>query len=208
MQIKTPKQERSREALSKILDAAERVMTETTFSEDVSLKAILENSGVSVGSFYARFDSKEAAFAALYLRVLEEFEQAYADLWSEVAAAPLATRVDCLVRTTAELYTRRAGVARSMLLHFNREVFEPADDVRRALRTIGEQVGRILSGTASKRSREADDAVEFCVLLLSAALRDRIVFRFQDRIGATLSTDAFLTHLSDALIARLSAVET
>lgn len=206
MRMHPPKQQRSRGAVSKILGAAEQLMSETSFAEDVSLKEVLESSGVSVGSFYARFDSKEAAFAALYLQVLEEFQRAYADLLSEVSTQPVGTRVDRLVKTTAELYTRRAGVARSMLLHFNREVFDPAPEVRHALGAIRGQIHQILSGARPVRGPAADEAIDFCVLLLGAAIRDRVVFRFQERIGATLSTDTFLRFLSDALTARLAAV--
>jgi hypothetical protein len=92
------------------------------------------------------------------------------------------------------------------LLHFNRDVFNPAADVRRALNTIREQVCQILSGSATTPSVEADKAIEFCVLLLSAAIRDRVVFRFQDRIGATVNTETFLTLLGDTLAQRLAAV--
>ena len=57
--FRPPQQTRSRETLDRILDAAERVLDEKSFTE-ATLAEIMERAGVTVGAFYRRFPDKDA----------------------------------------------------------------------------------------------------------------------------------------------------
>src|SRR2546430_7916872 len=57
--FRPPQQTRSQETLDRILDAAERVLDEKSFTE-ATLAEIMERAGVTVGAFYRRFPDKDA----------------------------------------------------------------------------------------------------------------------------------------------------
>jgi AcrR family transcriptional regulator len=62
-----PVQDRSKRTLEAILSATEELLKDRSF-EEVSIAEIIVKAGSSTGSFYARFDSKEAQLPALYAR--------------------------------------------------------------------------------------------------------------------------------------------
>ena len=61
---KTPRTERGRKTLRKLLDAATKEFAEKGFHE-ASISGITRSAGVALGSFYTYFDSKDAIFRAL-----------------------------------------------------------------------------------------------------------------------------------------------
>jgi len=63
-QAKAPKTERGRRTMRKLLDAAALEFGERGFHE-ASIATLTARAGVSIGSFYVYFDSKEAIFRAL-----------------------------------------------------------------------------------------------------------------------------------------------
>src|SRR6476661_5331228 len=69
--FRPPQQTRSQETLDRILDAAERVLDEKTFSE-ATLAEIMERAGVTVGAFYRRFPDKDALLHLLDERFFAE----------------------------------------------------------------------------------------------------------------------------------------
>jgi AcrR family transcriptional regulator len=73
-----PPQTRSREALRRILRAAEEVLAADGF-DDFTMAAVAERSGVSIGGIYRRFDSKVQLVAAVKDRVLTRVEDNIAE---------------------------------------------------------------------------------------------------------------------------------
>ena len=61
---KTPRTERGRKTLRKLLDAATSEFADHGF-HDASISGITRRAGVALGSFYTYFDSKDAIFRAL-----------------------------------------------------------------------------------------------------------------------------------------------
>lgn len=61
---KTPRTERGRRTMRKLLDAARAEFGERGY-HDASISAITRRAGVALGSFYTYFDSKDAIFRAL-----------------------------------------------------------------------------------------------------------------------------------------------
>ena len=61
---KTPRTERGRKTLRKLLDAAATEFAEKGFHE-ASISGITRSAGVALGTFYTYFDSKDAIFRAL-----------------------------------------------------------------------------------------------------------------------------------------------
>jgi AcrR family transcriptional regulator len=70
-EAKTPRTERGRRTLRKLLDAAAEEFGEKGFHE-ASVSSITRRAGVALGSFYTYFDSKDALFRALVADMSEK----------------------------------------------------------------------------------------------------------------------------------------
>ncbi len=68
---KTPRTERGRRSLRKLLDAAAVEFGEKGFHE-ASVSSITRRAGMALGSFYTYFDSKDALFRALVVDMSEQ----------------------------------------------------------------------------------------------------------------------------------------
>jgi len=85
---KAPKQQRSKETVDVILAATARVLVKEGFDR-ASTNRIAEAAGVSIGSLYQYFPSKEALVAALVERHIEAMSAALEAEMAAVADAPL-----------------------------------------------------------------------------------------------------------------------
>jgi len=74
--VRPPQQERSRETLDRIIEAAERLIDSRAF-DTVSIDDIINEADVSRSSFYARFPSKEALLPVLFERFTERARIAF-----------------------------------------------------------------------------------------------------------------------------------
>lgn len=82
--FRPPQQARSREALRKLLTAAEEVLAEVGY-EECTMVAVAERAGVSVGSIYRRFEGRDQLLAVLKDRMANDLE---ARIVAAVDAAP------------------------------------------------------------------------------------------------------------------------
>src|SRR6202167_6846461 len=85
---KKPRQQRSQATVECILDATARVLC-TTGYDRASTNRVAMAAGVSVGSLYQYFPSKEALVAALVDRHVEQMTSLVTRKLAEVASAPL-----------------------------------------------------------------------------------------------------------------------
>jgi AcrR family transcriptional regulator len=76
---KTPRQERSRRTVERILDAAARIFHEQGYAA-ATTNDIADEAGVSVGSLYQYFPNKDALLVALITRHIEDTAAGLADL--------------------------------------------------------------------------------------------------------------------------------
>ncbi|MGD0527323.1 MAG: TetR/AcrR family transcriptional regulator [Polyangiaceae bacterium] len=91
---KKPRQQRSQDTVECILDATARVLCSTGYDR-ASTNRVAMAAGVSVGSLYQYFPSKEALVAALVDRHVEQMTALVTAKLAEVSTAPL----DVAVRT-------------------------------------------------------------------------------------------------------------
>jgi AcrR family transcriptional regulator len=115
--FRPPQQTRSQETLDRILDAAERVLEEKSFTE-ATLAEIMERAGVTVGAFYRRFPDKDALLHLLDERFFREMQERADELldpghWRGASVADILTE---FARTAVSVYTAKRGVARSVFL--------------------------------------------------------------------------------------------
>lgn len=73
---RSPKQERARKMVEKLLDATAATIAERGL-DDTTTNHIAERAGVSIGSVYQYFPDKEALFAALMEKVSEDVSKTF-----------------------------------------------------------------------------------------------------------------------------------
>lgn len=173
-----PQQRRSEETLRTVLATTERLLARKHF-EDISIHEILEESGVSIGSFYARFHSKEDVLPHLYQRYSDDLRARLADTmapdrWAE---APLAARIRGLIREAVRAYRERRGLLRAVSLLARsrpkavaKSALEERDGQYRAAAAL------LLGRRAEIRHPDAERAVQVGILFVLAACRDKILF--------------------------------
>ena len=174
--LNPPLQERSRAALERILTAAERLVSEGTFGS-TGIQEITREAGVAVGSFYARFESKEALLVALYSRYLDRIEGDLQE-WERLAEGQ--GYRDC-VRTVIEhlrrRWTREKGLVKAFLLHFRSNEVPAVANLRPRLMRIFDGAVRFLATPAPEDCRESVIAAsEVVVAVILCTLREEIIF--------------------------------
>lgn len=110
-----PKQSRSRRTLERIVQASLDILSEDG-PEGLTVQAIVERAGSSVGSFYARFSGKEELLAYLGERAW----RAAASRWDEAAASreigglALPLLVEGAMRLLGDAVRARAGYLKAL----------------------------------------------------------------------------------------------
>jgi AcrR family transcriptional regulator len=100
---KQPSQERSRATVDALVEATARILVRESFDK-ASTNRIAEEAGVSVGSLYQYFPSKEALVAAVIDRHKQELMQVAREALAQVAKLPLTKAVRSLVGLAIETH--------------------------------------------------------------------------------------------------------
>lgn len=100
---KKPSQARSRVTVDALIEATARILVRESFDK-ASTNRIAEAAGVSIGSLYQYFPSKEALVAAVIDRHKQDLMQVARDVLAEVAALPLEEAVRRLVTVAIEAH--------------------------------------------------------------------------------------------------------
>jgi AcrR family transcriptional regulator len=100
---KKPRQQRSQATVDAILDATARVLCSTGYDR-ASTNRIAMAAGVSVGSLYQYFPSKEALVAALVERHVAQMKGLVKAKLAEVATAPLAEACRTMIEAMFEAH--------------------------------------------------------------------------------------------------------
>ncbi|MFC4013823.1 TetR/AcrR family transcriptional regulator [Nonomuraea purpurea] len=118
---KHPRQQRSRETVAAILEAAAQLFQRHGYSETTTNK-VAERAGVSIGSLYQYFPNKDALLVALAEHYLAEADARISEVFAHAAeqrpeqlpvqCADLRLLLDELVRCVAHLHTDRPGLHR------------------------------------------------------------------------------------------------
>lgn len=202
--FRPPQQTRSQETLDRILDAAESVLEEKSFTE-ATLAEIMERAGVTVGAFYRRFPDKDALLHLLDERFFQELHERGDELldpahWRGASAAEI---IGEFARTAVEVYAAKRGVARSVFL---RARVDPV------IQASGRQVNahyierlRALLLEPSRRSEvthpEPERAIALGFMMFFGALRETTVFgevwpEHRELIGENLGDEMARLYLS------------
>lgn len=173
-------QDRSRKSRDAFIESGISLLNETRFS-DLKVSAVARHSGRSVGSFYKRFQDKEAFFRALQAAIVARDRTIIERRLSrERLDALTPDEVLCeLVDVLADIFTSEVrGVLRESLLR----ILEPEDgwalmrksgqDIQRRL------VDRLKSAYPGLDEQDAERKLRFCYQIIVGVLQNDLVNDF------------------------------
>lgn len=173
-----PQQQRSRETLHRLLDAAEELLERKAFAE-TSVAEIAERAGSSVGSFYQRFDDKEALLHSLDRRLARQSRSVLEAVGEEswTGGAPLPETLAVLIRPWVASYHERRGLRRALLEASRRDLsfrFRAAETERKAAEVLGGLLEEHREEIAPSDPRRA---ARHLVVALVGYLRETVLYR-------------------------------
>jgi AcrR family transcriptional regulator len=205
--INRPKQRRSQETQTRLLRATRELIEETLF-EDLTIQQIAARAGCSVGTFYGRFQNKDAILPCLleahYEQMEQEMDTAFGDeIWD---GAPLARRVDAVVDHLMTIAQRQPGLIRTLVLRNNQRPDSIPSSIRAAAQRILARLYEFLLEGRSDMNHPAEKtAVEVGLLMVVSAIRERVILAGATH-AATLSVSSkvLADELKHALLAYLT----
>jgi AcrR family transcriptional regulator len=144
---KVPQQLRAKQTVDAIFEAAMQVLERT--EKDASVQTIADRAGVSVGSLYQYFPTKESLVASLIDLHLTQRVEDLAKRLDAARALPAEEAAKVLVDGMVAMMKPRLGIERAMMRSFvrlgNLESFTARDGemtalVEKFLRSLGDQV--------------------------------------------------------------------
>jgi AcrR family transcriptional regulator len=198
---KTPVQTRSRATLDQILEAASALLVEEGY-EATSTNRIARRAGLSVGSFYQYFPSKEAVVAELIDRQADAMLGVLMGRLAELAGETFEQSVRTLVRTIFELFSQNAALNKVLLEQLHRV---GRLDRLRELETRAVQVVQLYLGMQRQRVRPQDlemaslilvHLVDSLAIVFTVYYPDRLA---NERLGAEVAELVLRYVLSDRI---------
>lgn len=193
---KVPKQARSRATLDAILEATARVLVREGFDR-ASTNRVAREAGVSIGSLYQYFPSKEALVSALIDRHID-------DMWRLLAAEVrrlMAMPIEAAVRRTVEMMLRAHAVDPKLHKVLHEQVprvgrLERFHDVEQRMLDVAR--GYLAAHRAEIRPQDVDTAA-FIVVTTIEALTHAAVLSAPERLAdgrlAAEITDLVVSYL-------------
>jgi AcrR family transcriptional regulator len=164
--------------MDRFAEAAEDLLRERRF-EEISVQDIARHAGRPVGSFYARFGSKDALVPFLYERYHQGLETGFASRlarvdWQGLAFLPA---IRALVDFLLAVYDERRWLIRALVLFARtRPEALPADVVRQRTRLYDMPVAVLLRHRARIAHPDPEAAIRFGVFLVSSVAREKLLF--------------------------------
>ena len=156
---KTPRTERGRKTLRKLLDAAAREFGDHGFHE-ASISSITRRAGVALGTFYTYFDSKDEIFRALVADMSEAVKHAAREaITSDMGALEVE-------RAALEAFLRFAGEHKEVYRIIDEAEFVDPRSYRTHYETVGARIiDRLEKGGARGAMREGLGEIEAWALM-------------------------------------------
>lgn len=199
--FREPKQERSRRTLVRIAGATESLLVERG-PERLTVEDVVALADTSVGSFYARFDSKQVAVSFVRERSWRDARRLWRDFlapeaWGDVPTPAVIAEV---IRRYVRVLLAGDRPTRALYLDLlGRADEEGLERVRELDRDVARLVGRLLGGRTPAGSGAAAGtrAAEEGFLRVISGLRDHLLF---DPAGDERSLVLRLTQMYAALL--------
>ena len=180
---KTPVQERSKQTIETILDAATQVL-QVEGEERFTTNRVAEKSGFSIGTLYQYFPNKNAIVEALAERERIAIEATVAKAISKADPHEIEDVIRTVVRTAINAFGRRRKLRKFVIIQMIRLNLAPI--VLKSMDKIGISVVKAIEARGKGRVRPLSEAASFVLTraivgaIRSAVLEDRLILDSQD----------------------------
>jgi AcrR family transcriptional regulator len=195
--VSSPKQARSEETLSRLLDAAESLIVEKSIS-DVSIPEIVRRADSSVGGFYARFRDKNELLRALEERffndVLERVNEiAEPERWRGV---PVAEIVRPCVFEFVQMFREREALITAFLFRAAQDPEFIAEGLR-FRRSVSEHISSLLLDRRDELGHPDPEVAIEIVVQMAIGLLQQMALSGDFRVdGRRLSDDRIVDEIT------------
>jgi len=173
-----PKRRRGQETLDLFVAATEALLEERTF-EQITVQEIALRAGRPIGSFYARFASKDALLPCLYARYDRDLES-YVGKWfagTDWPSLDLVEAVREVVRGLVSMYLERRWLLRAMALFArSRPEAIPEEVFARRGRVFDHAARALESHHRSIAHVDPAHAVRFGLFVVMSVAREKLLF--------------------------------
>src|SRR5205814_5025792 len=173
-----PVQARSRETVDRFALAAEALLRTRPF-EEITVQDIVGRADRPIGSFYARFASKEALLPLLYQRYHDGLEAKVAAHLARVPWVKLdfARTVDAFVAFVIAVYTERPWLIRALALFARlRPEALPSGLVEQRRQVYAPVEAVLLRHRERIAHEDPEAAVRFAIFLALSVAREKLLF--------------------------------
>ncbi|MFG2799934.1 TetR/AcrR family transcriptional regulator [Streptomyces pseudovenezuelae] len=201
LEIRPPKQRRSREAWNRVLDAGVSILEDGGY-EAFTIAAVCERAEVAPPAIYARTTSKEALFLAVYehgMRRLRVDQQVFSDdsRWAGLSAAGLVREA---VAETGRAFLRHERFLRAVVL-----TSASHPEVRRRGSRYSQDLGNSFAGVVLRAADaitlpDAETAVRSCFSTVFAASVIRVAYGPGFARPAPVEDDVFIADLAETAV--------
>jgi AcrR family transcriptional regulator len=189
-----PLQRRGQETADRFATAAETLLRDRPF-EEISIHDIVRSAGRPIGSFYARFASKEALLPYLYQRYHDDLERTFQARVDRVDwdALDFEEAVAAVVDVLLGQYVERRWLLRAMALFARaRPEALPPDLVDRRRRVFDHAVRALDRHRSRIAHRDREAAIRFGIFMVSSVAREKLLFGEAPHARVTPMTARFL----------------
>ena len=187
--VKQPNQARSQRTFERILNAAEALLEDRAWS-DLSVNEIIEASGCGAGSFYARFEDKQAVLRMLSVRLAGDISDTVDIASQDADALSLDELVELIVDGMFASYANRRALIRTLTLlprlhpdhSLRAEGLETADQFQR--------LANLLTGHGVDSSR-----AQIALFTLANSVRESVLFPQITSDLISVNDEEFRDHL-------------
>ena len=182
--VRLPRQPRSRASFERIIAAAHDLIAEVGL-EGATVQGILLRSGVGSGTFYARFDGRDALLAYLAIRFRSDAEEGWAGVlsprrWEAAGPREIVTQ---FTRMAVVWMHAHGALLRAFLVHaMTYEGYDLLDQTAELDNTVADHLIQVLLPRAEEFTHDEPElAIRLGTLQVFATLRSRFIFSWGER---------------------------
>jgi len=182
--VRLPRQRRSRNSFERMIAAAHDLIAESGL-EGATVQAVLARSGVGSGSFYARFDGRDALLGYLAFRFWSDAEDGWTEVlspsrWTTAGPKEIVTQ---FTRMAVVWMWAHGALLRAFLVHaMAHPTYDLLDQTAGFDNAVADRLSRLLLPRARAFTHDApQQAIRLAALQVFATLRSRFIFAWGDR---------------------------
>lgn len=181
--VRLPRQARSRISFERMITAAHDLIAESGL-EGATVQRILKRSGVGSGTFYARFDGRDALLAYLAIRFWSDAEEGWSAVltpsrWTAAGPKEIVTQ---FTRMAVGWTWAHGALLRAFLVHaMTLAQYDLLHQMAELDNTVADHLTRLLLPRAKEFAHDdLEQAIRLATLQVFATLRSRFIFAWGD----------------------------